>query len=92
MTAVYSIKTLAERWSCDHKTIRRMIERGDLPTFRTGAKLLRIRGEDVERWENSGGSTKSANTGSDTSRGKRSQSGGTRTATTAEDWATRLPK
>ncbi len=92
MSAVYSIKTLAERWGCDHKTVRRMLDRGALPSFRAGGKLVRIRGEDVEAWENAGGAIKSDHTGSDTSKARPSRSGKTRTATTAEDWATRLPK
>ncbi len=48
---VYTPKTLAERWQCNARHIRRMVDRGDLPGFRLGGKLLRIRGEDVEAYE-----------------------------------------
>ncbi|MDM4014616.1 hypothetical protein [Roseiconus lacunae] len=51
----YSIKSLATRWDCDHKTIRRMIESGQLKTFRIGVgdqrQSIRIRGESVEHVE-----------------------------------------
>ena len=40
--APYSVKTLADRWGCSQDTIRAMIARGELPSFRLGGKLLRI--------------------------------------------------
>lgn len=57
----YSIKSLSERWDCDHKTVRRMIESGLLETFRIGTgehrQAVRIKGESVERIERGGGSS-----------------------------------
>jgi excisionase family DNA binding protein len=87
MQPPYSVKTLAARWGCSQDTVRAMIERGDLPSFRAGGKLLRISAGAVEAWENGGASTRSDDTGSDSSRGKRSSRGATQTARTAEDWA-----
>ncbi|TIQ33123.1 MAG: helix-turn-helix domain-containing protein [Mesorhizobium sp.] len=43
--------TLAERWGCSGQHIRNLIASGELPSFKLGGKLLRIRGEDVERFE-----------------------------------------
>lgn len=83
----YSVKSLAERWGCSQDTVRAMIDRGDLPSFRTGAKLLRIAAGVVEAWESGGGNTRSEDTDSGSSRGKRSRSGKTRTATTDADLA-----
>ena len=48
---VYTPETLAERWQCHHSTIRKMISRGELPAFRVGSSLLRIRVADVESFE-----------------------------------------
>lgn len=58
--------TLAERWQCSERHVYNMIERGELPSFRLGGKLLRIRAEDVEAIEcQAGGSQGStANTAS----------------------------
>jgi excisionase family DNA binding protein len=47
----YTPKTLAARWLCSERHIRNMIDRGELPAFRLGGKLLRIRREDVEAFE-----------------------------------------
>ncbi len=49
--SVYTPATLAERWACSERQVRLMIERGDLPAFRLGGKLIRIRQEDVEAYE-----------------------------------------
>ncbi|MCO6390566.1 excisionase family DNA-binding protein [Aliihoeflea aestuarii] len=49
---VFTPKTLAERWHCSERHIRNMLERGDLDFFRLGGKLVRIRTEDVVRYEN----------------------------------------
>ncbi|PWL17438.1 hypothetical protein DKP76_11715 [Falsochrobactrum shanghaiense] len=48
---IYTPTTLAKRWDCSERHIRNMIDRGELPAFRLGGKLLRIRGEDVEALE-----------------------------------------
>jgi len=92
MSKPFTVASLAEHLECSQDTIRRMIENGQLPTFRVGARLLRIRAEDVEQWVKSGGSIRSENTGSSSSRAKPSPSGKTRKAVTAEDWASRSPK
>ncbi len=52
---VYTPETLAERWQCSASHIRKMIGRGELPYFRVGGSLLRIRARDVEEFENRGG-------------------------------------
>ncbi len=45
-----TVAEAAEYWRVDHKTIRRMIDRGDLPAYRIGAgRLLRIDRADLER-------------------------------------------
>ena len=52
--AVYTPATLAKRWQCSERHIRNMIEHGELPAFRLGGKLMRIRGEEVARIEQQG--------------------------------------
>jgi excisionase family DNA binding protein len=45
-----TVAKAAEYWSVEHKTIRRMIDRGELPAYRIGAgRLLRIDMADLER-------------------------------------------
>lgn len=44
---VYTPETLAKRWRCSANHVRNMIKRGDLPAFRSGGRLLRIRTDDV---------------------------------------------
>lgn len=51
MPNVFTPSTLAERWECSERHIRSMIDRGELPSFRLGGKLLRIRAADVEDFE-----------------------------------------
>lgn len=48
---VYTPATLAERWQCSEQHIRKMIDAGHITDFRIGT-LLRIRGAEVERYEN----------------------------------------
>ena len=48
---IYTPATLAERWQCSERHIRKMIDAGHIPAFPLG-KLLRIRGAEVERYEN----------------------------------------
>ena len=48
---------LAERWLCSERHIRNLIDRGELPAFRLGGKLYRIRTEDVEVFECQGGAS-----------------------------------
>ncbi|TKB20449.1 MAG: helix-turn-helix domain-containing protein [Mesorhizobium sp.] len=48
---VYTPAMLADRWACSERHVRNMIGSGELPAFRLAGKLLRIRREDVERFE-----------------------------------------
>jgi excisionase family DNA binding protein len=50
-STVYTPASLAERWECSQRHVRNMIASGSLPAFRLGGVLLRIRAEDVERFE-----------------------------------------
>jgi excisionase family DNA binding protein len=51
MTRVYTPAMLAERWACSESHVRNLIAAGNLPSFRLGGKLLRIRASDVEEYE-----------------------------------------
>lgn len=51
MGAVYSVATLAEHWGCGADTIYSLIRGGELRAFKVGGKLLRIRADEVERFE-----------------------------------------
>lgn len=51
MTAVYSVSSLAEHWECGTDTVYALIRSGDLQAFKLGGKLLRIRADEVERYE-----------------------------------------
>lgn len=44
-------RTVAEHWQCSERHVRNLIASGLLPHFRIGAKLIRIRGEDVAEFE-----------------------------------------
>lgn len=48
---VYTPATLAKKWECSERHVRNLITSGQLPSFRLGGKLLRIRGEEVEKFE-----------------------------------------
>ena len=48
---VFTPATLALRWHCSERHVRNMIDRGELPAFRLGGKLLRIRTADVIAFE-----------------------------------------
>jgi excisionase family DNA binding protein len=41
----------ADRWQCSERHVRNIVSSGELPAFRLGGKLLRIRAEDVEAFE-----------------------------------------
>ncbi|WP_410010542.1 excisionase family DNA-binding protein [Phyllobacterium zundukense] len=45
---VFTPRTLAQRWQCSERHVRTMIATGELPSFRLGGKLLRIRAEEVD--------------------------------------------
>lgn len=52
MTAqVYSVASLAEHWGCGTDTVYSLIRGGSLRAFKLGGKLLRIRADEVERFE-----------------------------------------
>jgi excisionase family DNA binding protein len=51
----FTPKTLAERWHCSERHVRNMLNNGDVPFFRLGGKLIRIKRKDVEEFERSGG-------------------------------------
>jgi excisionase family DNA binding protein len=42
---------VAEHWLCSERHVRNMIDRGELPSWRAGGKLIRIWGSDVEEYE-----------------------------------------
>jgi len=48
---VYTPAMLAERWQCSERHVHNLIATGVLPSFRLGAKLVRIRTEDVDAFE-----------------------------------------
>lgn len=54
-----NVAQIAARFGCSTDAVYGMIERGDLPAFRVGAKLWRVRLEDVVAWENGGGHSRS---------------------------------
>ncbi|PQM29633.1 hypothetical protein CVO77_00430 [Sphingopyxis lindanitolerans] len=46
----YSIAQLADRWGCSDSMIRKLVNQGELQTFRIGA-LIRVSAAEVERYE-----------------------------------------
>jgi excisionase family DNA binding protein len=48
---VFTPAKLAMRWECSERHVRNLISSGQLPCFRLGGKLIRIKEEDVERFE-----------------------------------------
>jgi excisionase family DNA binding protein len=48
---VYSVASLADHWGCGTDTVYSLIRSGDLRAFKLGGKLLRIREDEVERFE-----------------------------------------
>ena len=46
----FTVPALAQRWECSEGLIRKMIERGELRSFRIGV-LIRIAADEVERVE-----------------------------------------
>ena len=48
---VYTPEQIAQRWGCDAKTVRNMLNDGALTGFRVGQKLWRIRAEKLEEYE-----------------------------------------
>ena len=46
----YTVADLAQRWQCGESTVRNLIRRNELATFRIGT-LIRISVDEVERFE-----------------------------------------
>lgn len=85
-----SVAQVAERWQCSRDAVYDLINSGQLRAFRVGSKVLRLRLGDIEAWE-SGGDTKSDNTGLASSRDAPSPSGETQKAS-IESASTPPPK
>lgn len=51
MGSVFSVSSLAEHWGCGTDTVYSLIKSGDLPAFKLGGRLLRVRSEEVEKFE-----------------------------------------
>ncbi|MBB3692483.1 helix-turn-helix domain-containing protein [Sphingomonas sp. BK580] len=49
--SVYSVATLAARWGCGTDTVYALVRSGELRHFKLGGKLIRIRADEVERYE-----------------------------------------
>lgn len=49
-TPSLTVADLASRWQCGQSTVRSLIKRGELATFRIGT-LIRIKADEVERFE-----------------------------------------
>ncbi len=48
---VHSVATLADHWGCSTDTIYALVKSGELAHFKLGGKLIRIRSDEVERFE-----------------------------------------
>ena len=48
---VYTTKSLAEHWACSERHVRNLCDAGKLASFKAGGKLIRIRRDEVERFE-----------------------------------------
>jgi hypothetical protein len=78
MQEVFTPDQIGERWDCDAKTVRGMLNSGILKGFKIGKKLWRVRIEHIEEYElcqngqsqNSGENLQSL--GSSTSTGEKS--------------------
>lgn len=51
MTNVLTPDDIAARWNCSPAHVRRLIQRGELPSFRIGGKFIRVRLDEVEKYE-----------------------------------------
>lgn len=49
--AVYDVPSLAQHWGCGTDTIYALVRNGELKHFKLGGKLIRIRADEVERYE-----------------------------------------
>ena len=48
---VFNVRMLAERWGCTESHIYSLIRKGQLRTFKIGEHSIRIRAQEVERFE-----------------------------------------
>lgn len=48
---IFDVTTLAEHWACGTDTIYSLVRSGELAHFKLGGKLIRIRADEVERYE-----------------------------------------
>jgi len=48
---IFDVATLAEHWACGTDTIYSLVRSGELAHFKLGGKLIRIRADEVERYE-----------------------------------------
>lgn len=48
---VFTPRSLADRWQCSERHVRNLIDSGELPAFRLGGKLIRIRRDAVTEFE-----------------------------------------
>ncbi len=46
-----TLEEVAERWRCSKKTVARIIDRGELRACRFGRMCVRVRLDDLERYE-----------------------------------------
>ena len=51
MGRVYDVASLATHWGCGADTVYNLVRSGELHCFKLGGKLIRIRAEEVERYE-----------------------------------------
>lgn len=49
--AIYTVAALAKRWGTSTAFVYSLLERGELPGFKLGGKLWRIKAVDVEEYE-----------------------------------------
>lgn len=47
----FTPREAAARWSISVRQVYRLIETGELQCFRVGGKTIRIKAEEIERWE-----------------------------------------
>lgn len=50
-SGIFDVASLAEHWGCGTDTVYTLIRSGDLQAFKLGGKLIRIRADEVERYE-----------------------------------------
>lgn len=51
---IHSVATLADHWGCGTDTIYALVKSGELPHFKLGGKLIRIRSDEVDAFERRG--------------------------------------